>query len=423
MPARPRLPAVLREQPQFRLLFAGQALSIVGDRLTYVALPFAVLETGGGLREVGLVAGAMTVPFLVFTLAAGVWADRFDRRRIMIASDVVRLLVQALAGILVITGAAEWWHLGLVALVYGTADAFFAPSMYGLIPEIVPPAHLQSANALRGLSNAIGMVAGPALAGALLAVTSAGDALLVDAATFAISVAFLLRLRPGVAEAEAREGEPETPPSFLAGLRGGWREVRSRSWVWSMLLGLTAYHAVVLPSVFALGPVLAERELGGPEAWALITAGFGAGSILGQLLLLRWRPPRPVFASACCLLVASLQAAIIGSHLPVLAIAALEAVAAVAVQGYFTLWETAIQEHIPANAVSRVGSFDFFASAGMIPVGTAVASLVAESAGIRPTLLAMSAIGVAAGLAVLSVRGVRTLQRPEAAAAATATAR
>src|SRR3954470_8811555 len=128
-----RIPAVLRDEPQFRMLFAGQALSVVGDRLTFVALPFAVLASGGGLSEVGFVAGAMTVPFLVFTLAAGVWADRLDRRRIMIASDAVRLVVQAIGGILVISGAGEWWHLALLALVYGTADAFLQPALYGLM--------------------------------------------------------------------------------------------------------------------------------------------------------------------------------------------------------------------------------------------------------------------------------------------------
>src|SRR3954451_784547 len=186
-----RIPAILREEPQLRRLFAGQALSVIGDRLTVVALPSAVLASGGGLTEVGLVAGATTLPFVLFTLAAGVWADRLDRRRIMIISDAVRMVAQAIAGTLVVTGAAEWWYLALVALVYGTADAFFQPALYGLMPQIVSPGRLQSANAMRGLSQAIGMVAGPALAGLLLAAFGPGTALLVDAATFAVSIAFL----------------------------------------------------------------------------------------------------------------------------------------------------------------------------------------------------------------------------------------
>ncbi len=402
-----RGPAVLRDEPQFRLLFAGQALSVVGDRLSFIAMPFAVLATGGGLGEVGLVAAATSAPFLLFSLVAGVVADRHDRRRIMVASDAVRLVAQVLAGTLVVTGAAEWWHLALIAFAYGSADAFFAPAMYGLMPQIVGPANLQSANALRGLSNAVAMVAGPALGGLLLTLLNPGGALLADAVTFAFSIAFLLRMRPGVPEA----ADP-VEPGMLAGLKGGWREVRSRSWVWSMLLGLASYHAIVLPSVFALGPVLAERDLGGPGAWALITAGFGVGSILGQLLLLRWRPDRPLRASAACLVFASMQAGIIGSGLPVPVIAVLEAGAALAVQAYFTLWETSIQEQIPPGAVSRVGSYDYFAAMGMLPLGTAVTSAVGEAVGLRATLIGMSVLGVAAALAVLSVPSVRRLRRP-----------
>jgi MFS family permease len=402
-----RVPAVLRDEPQFRLLFAGQALSVVGDRVSFIAFPFAVLASGGGLGEVGLVAAATSLPFLLFSLVAGVVADRRDRRGIMVGSDAVRFAAQAVAGGLVVSGAAEWWHLALIAFVYGSADAFFAPALYGLMPQIVRPANLQSANALRGLSMAVGMVGGPALAGLLLTLLDPGAALLVDAATFGASIVFLLRMRPGVPEAV----DP-VDAGLLAGLKGGWREVRSRTWVWSMLLGLASYHAIVLPSVFALGPVLAERDLGGPGAWALISGGFGVGSILGQLLLLRWRPVRPVRASAACLVFASMQAAIIGSGLPVPAIAALEAGAAVAVQAYFTLWETSIQEQIPAGAVSRVGSYDYFAATGMLPLGTAVTSAIGAAVGLRPTLIAMSVVGVAAALAVLSVPSVRHLRRP-----------
>ena len=412
----PRVPAVLREEPQFRRLFAGQALSVVGDRLSFIAMPFAVLAAGGGLSEVALVAAATTLPFVVFTLAAGVWADRLDRRRIMVVSDAVRLVVQLVAGTLVIAGAATWWHLALLALAYGTADAFFQPALYGLMPQIVAPGNLQSANAMRGLSMAIGMVAGPALGGILVATLDAGAALLLDAATFAVSIVFLLRISPHVADAGTREAAPDE--TFLAGLRGGWREVRSRSWIWSMMIGFAAYHAIVLPAVFALGPVLADRELGGAGAWATITVGFGVGSIAGQLLLLRWRPSRPMFAAGACLVVASTQAAIIGSGLPVGVIAGLEAVTGVAVQGVFTLFETSIQEQVPAEAVSRVGAYDFTTSAGMIPLGTVLAGAVADAAGLHATLVGMSVIGVGVALGVLCVPGIRELRRPTSAATA-----
>src|SRR3954454_16703623 len=99
------LPAVLREERQFRLLFLGQALSVIGDRMTAVVLPFAVLSIGGGATDVGIVAAAGFLPFIFLGLIGGVVADRIERRRILIASDLVRLSTQATAGILLISGA------------------------------------------------------------------------------------------------------------------------------------------------------------------------------------------------------------------------------------------------------------------------------------------------------------------------------
>ena len=401
------VPEVLRAEAQFRLLFAGQALSVIGDRITMVALPFAVLAAGGGLTEVSYVAGAQALPFFAFSLLAGVVADRRDRRMIMIASDAVRLVCQASAGALLLSGAAEPWHLALLALAYGSADAFFAPAMVGIIPQtLTVAANLQPANALRSLSMSLGLVAGPAVAGALVALAGAGAALLVDAATFAVSIALLARLRPHAAE--HLEG---AQPKMLEGLREGWREVRSRSWVWSFLVGMAVYHAVVLPSVFVLGPVLMEREYGGAASWAVIVAAFGVGSILGDLVTLRWKPRRALRVSVLCLIVASCQAAIIGSGLPVWGIAVLEAFSALCVTAFFVLWETSLQEHIPQRSLSRVSSYDMFVSVGLVPVGVAIAGPVAEAIGMQTTLYGMSAIGVVVALGVLAVPSVRSLPR------------
>ena len=413
MTRRKWLPAVLRDEPQYRLLFGSQVLSVLGDRVTMVALPFAVLATGGGVAEVALVSAAQFLPFVVLALPAGVWADRWERKRILIASDAVRLLCQVVASTLLLTDTAHVAHLVVIAAAYGAADAFFAPAFSGLLPTTVSPTNLQPANALRGLSYSVGSIVGPVIAGVLIAFAGGpGGALLFDAATFGVSIALLLPLRPRVVDAiVSAEDPPATTDHFWTSLRQGWGEVRSRSWVLAFLGGFAAYHVVVLPAIFVIGPVLMEEELDGARSWAIIVAAFGVGCVLGDLLLLHWRPAHALRVASVLLVGASFQAAFIGSGLGTWGIAGLELLAGVCVTGAFTLWETSLGEHIPSGALSRVSSYDYLSSAGMIPLGNVLAGVVSAAFGLQATLVGMTVVGVAAALCVVAVPGVRGLPR------------
>jgi MFS family permease len=408
-----RLPAVLRDEPQYRLLFGSQVLSVLGDRVTMVALPFAVLASGGGVADVALVSAAQFLPFVVLALPAGVWADRLDRKLILVASDAVRLVCQLVAATLLLTDSAHIAHLAVIAAAYGAADAFFAPAFSGLLPTTVSPANIQPANALRGLSFSLGSIVGPVVAGVLIAFAGGpGGALLFDAATFAVSIALLLPLRSRVVSSGLAEEDPAaTTDHFWTSLRDGWGEVRRRSWVLALLGGFAAYHVVVLPAIFVIGPVLMERELDGARSWAIITACFGLGSVLGDLLFLRWRPRFALRVSSLMLIGASCQAAFIGSGLGVWGIGGLELLAGVCVTGTFTLWETSLGEHIPERSLSRVSSYDYLTSAGMIPLGNVLAGVASATYGLHATLVVMTVVGVGASLVVASVPSVRALPR------------
>jgi MFS family permease len=404
------LPGSLREEGPFRPLFFGQALSLIGDRITPVAIAFAVLGIGTA-TDLGVVLAAGAIPFALLSILSGVVADRVGRREVMLAADVVRAVVQATTAALLLTGAARVWMLVVLSACYGVASAAFSPAMTGLIPQTVGAERLQEANALIALTRSVGNVAGPALAGVIIALSGPGEAIAVDAATFVVSALLLLQVRPRpVPAAAADRDEP-----FLAQVRAGWREVRRRSWLSRGLVAMSAYHVFVLPAVFVLGPALAERELHGASSWATIVACFGIGTIAGNLLAMRLPARRPILVAAMALVVASLQAAIIGSGFGTAGIAALELAAGVAVALFFTFWDLSIQEQVPAGAVARVSSYDFTISVGLMPIGMAVAGPIADALGLQETLLAMSAIGVGSAVLWLVTPAVRSVRRPAAA--------
>jgi MFS family permease len=404
-----RLPVALSQERAFRVLFAGQALSVVGDRVQPVALAFAVLALGSA-TDLGVILAAGAIPFALFAIAGGVVADRVGRRQVMVLSDVVRFCVQAATAALILTGVAKVWMLICLSALYGTASAVFMPALVGLIPQTVVPARLQEANALLALTRSVGNVAGPAIAGIVIALSGPGEAIALDAVTFVVSALLLMRIVPQAVPATAGAAE-----RFGAQLREGWREVRSRAWLRRGLVSMGAYHVVVLPAVFVLGPTLAERELDGASSWAAITAAFGVGTLVGNLVAMRVPVRRPILLASAALVVGSLQCAIIGSGLGTVGIAVLEGFAGVGVALFFTFWDLSIQEQVPPGAVARVSSYDFALSMGLMPIGLAVAAPLADAAGLHATLVGLSAIGVLSALAWLATPGVREVRRPESA--------
>jgi len=401
-----RLGGVLAEERAFRLLFLGQALSLIGDRIQPVALAFAVLGVGSA-TDLGIVLAAGALPFAVFAIAGGVFADRVGRREVMLVSDLVRAAVQAATATLILTGAAEVWMLIALSAVYGTASAVFMPALIGLIPQTVSASRLQEANALLALTRSVGNVVGPSIAGVVIALGGPGEAIALDAATFLASAALLARIAPRTLPVAAQAGA-----RFLEQLHEGWHEVRARVWLRRGLVAMSAYHLLVLPSVLVLGPALAARDLDGASSWAAISAAFGVGTVAGNVVALRARVRRPILVAAIALTVASLQAAIIGSGLGTAGIAALMALAGVGVALFFTFWDLSVQEQVPAGAVARVSSYDFAVSVGIMPVGLAAAGPLAGALGLHATLLALSALAVLSALAWLLTPGVREVRRP-----------
>lgn len=373
-----------------------------------VALAFAVLELGGSATELGLVLGLAILPQVFFLLIGGVIADRFPRHLVMVGSNLVAGVAQAVAAYLLITGKAEIWHLAVIALVRAVASSFFFPAMQGIVPQTVPTEQLQPANALLRLALNSTSIGGAALGGLLVAAAGPGWAVAIDALTYLSAAAILLPMH-------IRAPERDVDTSFMHELREGWGEFRSRRWIWVVVLGFAFANAAEAAGLYVLGPVVAEESLGGASVWGLVLAATGVGLVLGGLLALRLKPERPLLVgvSAIALIFPPLVLLAIEAPWPMIALSAL--VAGIGVELFSVFWDTALQTHVPNEVLSRVSAWDAIGSLVLIPAAYAVIGPIADAIGIEATLWICAGIVLTAISAQLLSREVRELPRLPAA--------
>jgi MFS family permease len=388
-------------QRAFRLLFAAQSISALGDRLVPVALAFAVLNLTGSATDLGVVLAAQTIPLVLFVLVGGVWADRLPRRLVMATSDLVRAGSQGLCAVLLLTGSAHLWELAALQAVYGTARAFFDPAALSVVPQTVDAGQLQRANSLIALTGNISAVAGPAVAGVIVAAAEPGWGLAFDAVTYVASAACVRAMPPVIVEVRARA-------TLLHELRHGWGAFRARRWLWVTVACFTLYMGFAWAPWQVLGPEIARLSLGGPGAWAAIAVALGAGSVAGGVIALRARPRHPFRLSfAIFAVVTPTLFALVAGHAPLAVILPVAVIDGSSGTMFNTFWFTAVQSDVPAAELARVLSWDYFGSVAILPLGQALSGPVAAAIGPSTTLYAaavLSALLFGLGLCVSAVR-------------------
>jgi MFS family permease len=394
---------VLRQR-DFRNLFAGQAASMIGDHIVFVALALYVTEIGSP-TDVGIVLAAATLPLVGFIAVGGVWADRLPRHKLMIATDLIRFALHALLAALIFTGAVEIWHLVVIEALFGTAEAFFRPAHTGLVPQTVPEEMIQEAKAAGSTIETIAQFAGPALATALVLGLGAGWAFAVDALTFLVSAAFLTRVNP------RERGARSERHRLLEDLREGWGEVRSRAWIW---VTITVFSFSLLLSVapwWTLGPTVAEDRYGSTGAYGLLATAMGAGTMLGALLGFRWRPLHPLRAAFIVVLPWPAVTGAFGLGVPLVALVPLFVATGGGIALFGIWWETALAERVPPHTLSRVTAYDWMGSLALLPLGYVLSGPLGDELGASHVLVAGSAVATVALAAGMLVRETWTMRR------------
>jgi MFS family permease len=368
----------LRRHRDFRLLFIGQALSFFGSMLTFVALPYQAYQLTGSSLVVGLLSFAELVPLVVTSLAGGALADALDRRRLV---QVTELGLAACAALLVGNALLPQPQLALLfvaAVAMAGLSGLQRPSLDALTPRLVDRDELTAASALVSLRGNLGMVAGPALAGVLIAVAGLPVTYGIDLLTFAVSLLVLQRMR-------AVPPPPEAERPSVRGIVDGVRYACGRP----ELLGTYGVDMVAMffGMPMALFPALAE-DLGGAGALGLLYAAPSVGSLLA-VTTSGWSARVHRHGLAVIVAAAAWGAAIVGlGFAPGLGLAFLALAAAGAadmVSGIFrtTIWNTTIPDHLRGRLA---GIEQVSYSTGPL-LGNLRAGAVAELAGIRGSIV------------------------------------
>jgi predicted MFS family arabinose efflux permease len=394
----------------FRYLWIAQSSSVIGDSIVLVALALFVVQLTGSATDLGFVLAAQSLPLVAFLLIGGVWADRLPRHRVMIATDLVRFTLHALLAALIFTGSVRIWQVVVVEVLFGTAEAFFRPAANGLLPQTVPETEIQQATAVTTMSNNVAEFVGPALATALVLGAGAGWAFAVDAATFLLSAAFLARVRPRPRGTTARSVATRTR-GIWADVRDGFREVRSRAWVWATLASFCVALFCGMAPWYVLGPVIARSQYGHLGVYGVVEAAFGFGTILGSLTGVAWRPRFPIRLAMLAVLLWPLSSILFAAGVTLVIVVPASVIAGAGLSLFDVWWLTALAERIPPGKLSRVTSYDWMVSLGLLPFGYLLAGPLASELGAVEVLIGGSVLACIAFALGLLPRETRRLER------------
>lgn len=399
-----RLTGPLRARA-FVLLLCGRTVSMVGNAVAPIALAFAVLHLSGSAGDLGLVLAARTVPQVLFLLFGGVIADRFPRGAILTVCAGIAALTQAVAATLLLTGVAAVWQLAVIEAVNGTAAAVLFPASQSALPLTVPAASLQQANALFRLGRNATMIMGAAVGGLVVAAVGSGWAIAADAATFALAGALWSRLRLPAS------GDGAGPSMFRA-LAEGWRDFRSRTWLWAIVVQFCFFNAAWSAAFEVLGPVVAKQRLGGAGPWGLVVSAYAVGLTLGAIAMMWLRSRRPLLAGNSYVLLTLPSLLCLGAGMPAGWQAASAVLAGAGLEMFSVNWDITMQRRIPADRLGRVYSYDAVGSFVFLPIGQALAGPALAAFGLSGAIWVCGAVIGLATLAIYGVRDVWTVRAP-----------
>lgn len=396
----------LRSHKGFSMLASARFISNVGNGMSPIALAYGVLSIpGADGGDLSIVMSARFFPMIAFMLFGGVFADRFQRNRIVGGSDVIGSFLAATSAISLILGFPSVWLLVVMGGLFGVLNALWWPAMSGVLPEILPKEKLQEGNAIIGLMSNIGYISGTLLGGIIVASFSPGWGLLVDAISFFIAGLIVWNLDlPSKTKAES--------PGIIHDLTVGWREFISRSWVVTMVLTFAIINMSFESMLQVLGPLNFNDPESGPRAWSLNLAGMTTGMMIGGVIVLKRKFKRPLFISMILIAISVIWDFSLALDFPLFICVISAIFSGLTIEFFMVTWATSLQSHVPEESYSRVNAYDALGSFGIAPLGIVIAGPLATHFGVNAILIATGTLTFIAACASLTVKSVRNLSNP-----------
>jgi MFS family permease len=380
----------------FRLLWIGQTVSMIGDGIYIFAVAwFVYKDLHASPATFALVGFAWSAPQVLLLLATGALSDRMDRRHLMIIGDLLRLLAITAIGTLILLDALTAPLLIALVLPYGAGQAIFGPAFNSIIPMIVPEEHLVQANSIASTVRPLAwLVIGPTIGAVVVAVAGTGWAFLVDALTFAVSALciWMMHVRGD------RFAHQEEETHLWQDVREGIHYVGANRWLrWGLLGGMVSLFAVWGPWETLVPFVVTDQMAGNELQLALVFGAGGVGSVLASIFMAqRGLPKRPLTVMYVSWGIGMGMTAFFGLvvNVPQAMVVSLIAEGSIAV--LIVIWFTAMQRLVPGELLGRVSSLDWMISILGTPVSFLVVGPLAKAFGADAVLIAAGVIGAAA---------------------------
>ncbi len=380
MTVRLQILAPLRHR-DFRLLFAGQTISMVGNQLYSVALPFQILALKGTPLQLGTGFAIFATAQLLTILFGGALVDRLPRRRVILSMDALSAVVVAIVATLGLTHQLHISHLYVLSAFFGATFSFYTPALSAIMPELIPADVLVPGNVLRGLSRQTAQVVGPLIGGVVVATAGPPWAFAIDAATFAVSFfVFVFARQP--------EREPAPRKPLLAEIKEGFAYTFSVTWIWVSIVGFAATNGFFFAGFTVALPILVLMVLHGTAAtYGIIGATAGVGEVVGALIVGNLHFRKLVVGTYVFSALLGLAFAIFGLAplLPVVMLGGFMFNLCLVASN--THWDSALQKLVPRNLMGRVTSVDYFGSYLVGPIAPVIAAAAISRYGPRSIFL------------------------------------